>query len=78
MYLISQSGNTQDDNEKEAIPNIMKGLENAIAKEMSESGVRVVNGKEDIPFKCYQKTCQLLIEKGSPDSVLALYFLIMQ
>ena len=78
MHIISQLGNTQDDNEKEAMANMMKGLKKTIAKEMSERGLRVVEGKEHMPFKCYQKTCQLLIEEDSPDSVFALCFLTMQ
>ena len=71
MHPISQSGNTQDDNEKEAMANMMKALKKTIAKEMSERGLRVVEGKEHMSFKYYQKKCQLLIEEGSPDLVFA-------
>ena len=51
--------------------NMMKGLKKTIAKEMSERGLRIVEGKEYMSFKWYQKTCQLLIKDGSPDSVFA-------
>ena len=52
MHLISQSGNTQHDNEKEAMANIMKGLKKTLVKELSERGLRIVEGKEYMPFKC--------------------------
>ena len=78
MHLISQSGNTQDDNKKVAMANMMKGLKKTIAKGMTERRLRVIEGKGHKSFKCYQKACQLLIEEGSPDSVFALCFLTMQ
>ena len=78
MHLISQSGNTQDNNVKEAMANMMKCLKKTIAKDMSERGLSVVEGKEHMLFKYYQKLCQLLIEEGSPDSVFALCFLTKQ
>ena len=56
----------------------MKDLRQTIAKEMSENGNCVIEGKEDLCFKCYQKICKLLIEDGSPDSVVALCLLTMQ
>ena len=56
----------------------MKGLKKTIAKEMSEKGLRVIEGKEHMSFKRYQQTCQLFIEDGSIDSVFALCFLTMQ
>ena len=71
LHLISQSDNTQDYNEKKAMVNMMKGLKRTIAKEMSEKSLHVVEGKEHMPFKCYQKTCQLLIKEGPLDSVFA-------
>ena len=78
MHLIAQSGQIQDENEKKAVSKMMKGLRKAIAKEISKKGQHVIKGKEIMSFKCYQKTCQLLIEDYSPDSVFALYFLTMQ
>ena len=53
---------------------MMKGLKNSIAKEMSEKGLCVIEGKEHMSFKCYQKTYQLLIDDGSTDSFFALSF----
>ena len=50
---------------------MMKGLKKTIANEISERGLGVVEGKEHMSFKCYQKICQLLIEEGSPDLVFA-------
>ena len=47
MHLVSQSDNTQDDNEKEAMMNMMHGLKKTIAKEMSERGLRVVEGQSN-------------------------------
>ena len=41
---------------------------------MSEKGPCVAERKEHVSFECYQKTYQLLIEEGSPDSVFVLYF----
>ena len=55
-----------------------KGLRKTIAKEMSEKGLRVMEGKEHMSFKCYQKIYQLRTEDGCPDSVFALCFLTMQ
>ena len=77
-HLITQSGNQQDNKDKEEMAKMMKGLRKTIAKEMSEKGLRVIEGKEHMSFKCYQQTCQLFIEDGSPDSVFALCFLTMQ
>ena len=51
MHHISQSSNTQDDSEKEAMAKIMKGLKMTIAKETSERELRIVEGKEHISFK---------------------------
>ena len=44
---------------------------------MAEKGLSVIEGKAHLSFKCYQKTCDLLIEDGSPDAVFALCFLTM-
>ena len=56
MQLISQSGNTQDDNKKDAMENMMKGLKKTIAKEISERQLLVIEGKEHMSFKYYQRT----------------------
>jgi len=77
-HLITQSGNQQDNKDKEEMAKMMKGLRNTIAKEMSEKGLCVIEGKEHMSFKCYQQTCQLFTEDGPPDSVFALCFLTMQ
>ena len=78
MYFILQSGNTQDDNKKDSMANMMKGLQKTIVKDMSERELCVVEGKEHMLFKYYQKACRLLIKEGSPDSVFASCFLTMQ
>ena len=57
---------------------MMKGLRKTIAKTMSENGQHIIEGKEHMSFKCYQQTCKLLIEDGSPDLVFAVCFLTMQ
>ena len=41
MLLMSQLGNTQDDNKKVGMVNMMKYLKKTIAKEMSERGLSV-------------------------------------
>ena len=45
---------------------------------MSERGLHIVEGEEHVSFKYSQKACQLLIEKGSPNSVFTLYFLTLR
>ena len=71
LLTCTQPGNTQDDNKKEAMANMTKGFK---AKEISERGLRIVEGKDHMSLKCYQIKCQLLIEEGSPDSVFVLWF----
>ena len=78
MHLISQSGNKLNDNEILAISKMMKGFKKNIVKEISEKNLCVVEGREHMIFKCYQKTFLLLIEDGSPDSIFALCFSTMQ
>ena len=56
----------------------MKGLRKTIAKTISESGQRVIEGKEHISFKCCQQICKFRIEDGPTDSVFALCFLTLQ
>ena len=77
MHLIPQSGNKFDD-ETWAISKMMKGWKKSIVKEIAEKNLYVVEGEEPMSFKCYQKTCLLLMEDGSPDSIFALCVLIMQ
>ena len=77
MHPIAQSDQTQDESDKKVMSEMMKGLRNTIAKDISNNGQQVIEGKEYISFKCYQQTCKLLIEDGSPDSVFALCFSIM-
>ena len=43
-----------------------ESFEKKIAKEISERGLCFIEGKEHISFKCYQKTCQLLMKEGPP------------
>ena len=74
MYLIAQSGQNQDESDKKAMSNMMKGLRKTIVIVISENCQRVIEGKEHMSFKCYQQTYKLLIEDCLPDSLFALYF----
>ena len=74
IHLTAQSGEIQDESDKKAMSEIMKGLKKATAKTMSKNGECVIEGIEHMSFKCYQQTCKLLIKDDSPDSALALFF----
>ena len=74
MHLISKSGNKFDDNEILPILKMMKRLKKSIVIEIAEKNLRVVKGKKPVSFQCYYKTCQLLIEDGSPDSIFRFLF----
>ena len=53
---------------------MMKGLKKTLLKKWLKKRLRVIEGKEHMTFKCYQKNCYLFIEDRSHDPFLYYVF----
>ena len=74
MHLISESNNEINRQCRQDISDCLISLKKTIAKENASKGLRVVEGKEQMSFQCYELTCKVFISDGTPESLFALCF----